>query len=152
MGNSTVCKAKPCSQPKPIHENIITKIFKITIEKSTEQTPKDQNGIDMDRLINHVKDNSKALIEYLETNHKKLVECGYNLKMRCSSSLSPEVHAISLLVIIELTHESKKFTNDKEFKERLQSENKAIQPSRNDSTSFVAEGNGSLKDNLIEFE
>lgn len=121
------------------------------------------------RLEVHVKNNIKALVDYLESNHNKLADTGTFIYKKASRSLDPEVHIVSLLIMKELLNQLKKFTNDKnllcklmvsrngrvsdEEKKQFEEREGNIAIEENYAGSDVAVPyNTELKANIIEFE
>jgi hypothetical protein len=168
MGNASICKKTVCSQPRPMYKTVISNIFNIALEKNkldAELAAEENNPIaiaereqkEIARLRAHVKVHIKGLIDYLETNHSKLAECGFHLNQRMTASFNPEIHALVLLICEELMKESKRFSYDKNFYTQLiQSKTSASKDNKdfNDpNTSFVNEyTSNSLTENLLQFE
>ena len=184
MGNTALCKSGPCTtNPKPVYKTVLGQIFSIAFEKAgpdnssnksfsndtTETTLKlSADIVDVPKLEAHVKSHIKALIDYLEGNHKKLIDTGTDLNKRITGSINPIIHMLGLLTIIELSNASSKFSHDKNFLARLRQrgkndteenakdssankipseQNKALDSSFNEEHSYQ-----NFKDNIVQFE
>jgi len=185
MGNSHLCRSTVCSEPKPVYKTVLSNIFQVTLnQKGPEDIAVNQSSpgispsqanqqhssygqkIDEEKLQAHVKLHIKSLIDYLETNHNKLTECGNHIYNRICGSFHQEVHIVGLMVIIELLNESKKFTYDKNFvnklmmmksgtltkNDRADSEIDHFKTDRDNEPNSFAEYNNNLTDNILEFE
>lgn len=171
MGNSYLCGNKPCAQPRPVYKTILNNLFKLTPEKKSEDnaTSSQSNKIDesskerakniKSEVVNleaHVKSQIKGLVDYLETNHNKVAECGDQIYKRMDSSVHIEVHLVGLMIFTELLTESKKFTHDKTFLSRLVLQKKDTltkqdmneKEKESDNNSFM----DAITDGIIEFE
>jgi hypothetical protein len=186
MGNSPLCRSTACSQPRPVYKTILSNIFQITLsQKGSEDTTANQSSpgisssndsqinsssnqkIDEEKLQSHVKSHTKGLIDYLETNHNKLAECGTQISNRICGSLHHETQIVGLMVIIELLNESKKFTYDKNFisklmmqkstntftkNERANNDLDSYKNEKDSEANSFSEYNNNLTDNILEFE
>jgi hypothetical protein len=171
MGNSYLCGSKGCVQPRPVYKTILNNLFKLNTEKKPEDNPttspvnknedttkENAKNIKSEAIVieAHVKSQIKSLVDYLETNHNKVAECGEHIFSRMKSSVQIENHLIGLMIFIELLNESKKFTHDKTFLSRLALQKKDTitkqeineKEKDSDNNSFM----DAITDGIIEFE
>ena len=129
MGN-TICNSK-CGKwrkSKQTYVIILNRIYSITRQKSKRwlkisihkslEISQEKTRVSIEQelvLRSHVKNNIKALIDYLGSNHNKLPDTGKFVYKKASKSLDPEVHIVSLLVIKELLSNLNKFTYDQDL-------------------------------------
>ncbi len=168
MGNAPICKKSVCSQPRPVYKTIISNIFNVALDKSKLESERDsvennpllifdKDEKEIARLRAHVKVHIKSLIDYLETNHNKLAECGFHLSQRMTASFNPEIHALILIISEELLNESRRFSYDKNLLNQLiQSKTSVSKENKefNDANaSFTSDYNSTnFTENLIQFE
>ena len=184
MGNSAICKSAPCGNPKPVYKTVLSQIFQIAYEKPRPDatTTKSMNldssdpnnksspeNVDVPKLEAHVKSHVKALIDYLEGSHNKVIDTGAYLHKVITGSFNPEVHMLGILTIIELLSASSKFSHDKSFLEKLRrrsqfEDNKTEENAKDGGNNQQSKGNNALdnssfadyaqnlRSNIVQFE
>jgi hypothetical protein len=182
MGNSAICKSTPCGNPKPVYKTVLSQIFQIAYEKPRLETSASKSmnldssdpnnkslpeNVDVPKLEAHVKSHVKALIDYLEGSHNKVIDTGAYLHKVITGSFNPEVHMLGILTINELLNASSKFSHDKSFLEKLRrrsqfEDNKTEENVKDggqtskankelDNSSF-ADYAQNLRSNIVQFE
>jgi len=184
MGNSAICKSAPCGNPKPVYKTVLSQIFQIAYEKprpdnatnkSVNLDSSDPNNksspenVDVPKLEAHVKSHVKALIDYLEGSHNKVIDTGAYLHKVITGSFNPEVHMLGILTIIELLGVSSKFSHDQSFLEKLRrrsqfEDNKTEENAKDGGNHQKSKGNNALdnssfaeyaqnlRSNIVQFE
>ena len=144
------CRSVQCGAPKPVYKTIINEIFKVALANNQNQSEiVSHPEIDTVKLENHVQANIKGLIDHLESNNNKLIDCGNYLNKIVKNTLNPEVFITCLFVFNSLIIESKKFKYDSNLLKRLKMQRNFSQIDESDQDNLNI-NNEKLPDDSIE--
>ena len=151
------CKSVQCGAPKPIYKTIINEIFRVALAHKNQSENTNPPNIDIGKIQNHVQANIKGLIDHLESNNSKLIDCGNYLNKIVRNTSNPEVFITCLFVFDSLITESRKFKYDSNLLKRLKMQRNVPQIDESDQYIFInddklPEDSMEIAENIVIFE
>jgi hypothetical protein len=146
------CYMSCCCSKKSVHIVTLDLIYYKTKEFPADFGLEAQaiSPATIDDLKHSVKDKTRALIDYLENNQRKLRSVGAYMSEKCRSSNHPVDHLISLFILNNILPVIKNFSYDKG--DMVKMIKKAGKGNEGNSASVRALLNRTLAENYLTFE